>query len=91
MPRIALTIEQKKACKIIGLAEWISGRMRMLGLRQSDLAKALNITQAAVSKKLRASTYKENKNADPFSYGELLILFDLLGATPEERLRLMTI
>lgn len=91
MPRIALTIEQKRRSKIVGLAEWINGRMRMLGLRQSDLAKALNITQAAVSNKLRASTYKDNKNADPFSYGELLILFDLLGATPEERSRLMTI
>lgn len=91
MPRVALTIEQKRQYKIRDLAGWISGRMRILGLKQNDLAEALNITQSAVSKKLRASTYKDNKNADPFSYGDLLILFDMLEATAEERTKLLTL
>lgn len=90
MPRVALTVEQKKQYKIRDLAVWVSGRMRILGLTQQDLAKELDVTQAAVSKKLRASTYT-NRNADPISCGELIILFNLLEATPEEIVRLLTL
>lgn len=90
MPRVALSPEQKKRYKVKDLAGWIDGRMHMLGLRQEDLAKKLGITQTAFSTRLNPKTYK-NKAADPFKYGDLLILFEILEATPEEKRKLMSL
>lgn len=91
MPRVALSPEQRKRHKVKDLAEWIDGRMHSMGLKQKDIAKALNISQVAVSDRLNPKTYEENKRADPFKYGDLLIIFNLLEATQEERDRLMTL
>ncbi len=91
MPKVALSREQRKEYKIRDLAGWIDGRMHSLGLNQEDVAKALGITQAAVSARINPKTYKKNKRSDPFKYGDLLILFRLLEATPEEKERLMTL
>lgn len=91
MPRVALSAEQKKAYKVKDLAGWIDGRMHSKGLKQEDVAKALNITQQAFSNRLNPKTYEKNKRSDPFKYGELLIIFKLLEATPEEKEYLMTL
>lgn len=91
MPRVAIGQEQRKQYKVRDLAGWIDGRMHLMGLTQEDLAKALNITQAAFSARLNPKTYKKNKRADPFKYGDLLILFKVLDATPEEKERLLTL
>ncbi len=91
MPRVALSPEQKKIYKVKDLAGWIDGRMRSLKLSQKDVAESLGITQSALSTRLNPNTYKNNKRADPFKYGELLILFRLLQATPEEKDRLLTL
>ena len=91
MPRVALSPEQRKRHKIKDLITWINGRMHSMGLKQKDLAKALNISQVAVSDRLNPKTYEENKRADPFKYGDLLIIFKLLEATPEEKERLLTL
>ena len=61
------------------------------GLAQADIAKALNISQEAVSIRLNPKTYERNIRADPFRYGDLLIIFKLLEATPEEKERLLTL
>ena len=65
--------------------------MRSKGLAQADIAKALNISQEAVSIRLNPKTYERNIRADPFRYGDLLIIFKLLEATPEEKERLLTL
>lgn len=91
MPRVALSPEQRKKHKVKDLAGWIDGRMHNKGLTQDDIAKALNISQAAVSDRLNPKTYEENKRADPFKYGDLLILCKILEATPEEKERLLTL
>ena len=91
MPRVALSLEQKKQNKIKYLTEWIDGRMHSMGLRQEDVAKALNITQPALCARLSPKTYKKNKNADPFKFGDLLILCSILEATQEEKERLLTL
>ena len=91
MSRAALSPEQKKRYKIKDLAGWIDGRMHSLGLKQEDMAKALNITQAAFSTRINPKTYEKNKRADPFKYGDLLIIFNLLEATQEEKKRLLTL
>ena len=69
----------------------LNGRMRSKGLAQADIAKALNISQEAVSIRLNPKTYERNIRADPFRYGDLLIIFKLLEATPEEKERLLTL
>ena len=91
MPRVALSLEQKRRNKIKYLTEWIDGRMHSMELTQEDVAKELNITQEAFSMRLNPKTYKKNKNADPFKFGDLLILCIILEATPEEKERLLTL
>ena len=89
MPRVALSMEQKKRNKVKDLTAWIDGRMHSMGLKQKDIAKALNISQEAFSIRLNPKTYEKNKRADPFKYGDLLVLFKFLDATDEEILRLL--
>lgn len=91
MPRVAIGQEQKRQYKVQDLAVWIDGKMHSKGLNQEDMAKALNITQAAFSARMNPKTYKNNKRSDPFKYGDLLIIFNILGATTEEKERLMTL
>ena len=91
MPRVAVCPEQRKRTKIKALIEWIDGRMHNKGLTQEDVAKELNITQEALSTRLNPKTYEKNKRSDPFKFGDLLILFNILEATPEEKDRLTTL
>ncbi len=91
MSRTALGQEQKRRNKIKYLTEWIDGRMHRMRLTQEDVARELNITQEALSTRLNPKTYEKNKRADPFKYGDLLILFKILEATPEEKERLLTL
>lgn len=89
MPRVAIGQEQKREYKIRDLAGWIYGRMHSKGLRQENVAKILNISQQALSNRINPKTYKNNRNADPFSYGDLLTLFKLLELSDDEILKLM--
>ena len=91
MPRVALTSEQRKRYKVKDLTGWIVGKMHSKGLNQEDMAKALNITQEALSTRLNPKTYEKNERADPFKYGDLLIVFKVLEATQEEKERLLTL
>lgn len=91
MPRVALSLEQKKRNKVKDLTAWIDGRMHGKGLKQEELAKELNISQVALSNRLNPKTYEKNKRADPFKYGDLLIIFKVLEATLEEKERLLTL
>ena len=91
MPRVAFCTKQRKRNKIKALIEWIDGRMHSKELKQEYVAKQLNISQPAFSIRMNPKTYEKNKDADPFSFGDLLILFDILEATPEEKTRLMTL
>ncbi|MDE5589048.1 MAG: hypothetical protein K2J60_07880 [Acetatifactor sp.] len=89
MPKVALSPEQKKIHKVKDLTGWIVEKMHSKGLNQENVAKALNITQQALSARLNPKTYAKNKRADPFKYAELLIIFKLLEATDEEILWIM--
>lgn len=91
MPRVALSPEQKRVLKIKDLVVWIDGKMHEKRLNQEDMAKALNITRQAFSSRLNPKTYEKNKRADPFKYGDLLIIFNILDATDEEILWLMRV
>ena len=88
MPRVAIN---KKQYKVKDLAGWIEGRMHSKGLKQKDVARELGISQGSLSLRLNPKTYEKNKRADPFKYGDLLILFKLLEVTQEEKEQLLTL
>ncbi len=92
MPRVKpLTLEQKRDRKIRGLTEWIDGRMHSRRLTQTDMAGALGISQQAFSNRMNPEKYKNGEIKDPFSYGDLLVIFKTLEATQEEKEQLMTL
>lgn len=84
MPRVAI---KKKDYKIRDLKAWIYGQMHTQGLKQEDIAQKLGITQQALSNRLKPGG--RSRESDPFSYGDLLTLFELFGATDEDKLNLM--
>ncbi|MDE6567941.1 MAG: helix-turn-helix domain-containing protein [Lachnospiraceae bacterium] len=88
MPRVTIN---KKQYKIKDLAGWIEGKMHSRGLKQEDVARELGISQSSLSVRLNPKTYEKNRRADPFSYGDLLVLFDILDVTKEEREWLLTL
>lgn len=79
MPRVAI---KKKDYMIRDLPGWISGRMFVKKLKQTDIAPKLNITQPRLSQML-------HEEKDSFTYGDLLTIFKELDATDEEIIRLM--
>lgn len=92
MPRIALSIEQKKAYKVKDLKGWVRHQMKLSGKKQKDIAEALGISQPQISKMLKVSVKKgERATADPFTYGDLLTLCDLFEVSDTEKQRLLTL
>ena len=89
MSRVALTTEQKKKHKIIDLTGWVISQMHIHGLNQNEVAKELGISQPYLSIILNPEEYKKKRIKDPFSYGDLLILFKLFDTPLEEMGRLM--
>lgn len=77
MPRVAMLWKDYRQKDLV---EWIVGRLHSMGLHQKDMAPWLNITPAAVGVKIRKCQ---------FSFKEMLIIFDELGATDEEILKIM--
>ena len=82
MPRVDI---KKKDYMVEDLAGWIAGRMHSKGFTQEYVAKELGISQVALSSRLNPKKYKSGIIKDPFSYGNLLILFKLLDVTDEEK------
>lgn len=91
MPRVAI---KKKDYKVLGLKGWVEGQMKIHGLNQTDIGKALGLSQPQVSYMLRIPK-KENDRTlnkmDIFTYGDLLTLFKLFETPDEEIIRLLTL
>lgn len=83
MPRVTI---KKKDYKLKDFKGWVDKQRRIHGLKQIDVAKALGISQQGLSARLKV---EDGKMPDPFSYGDLLTLFDLFETTDEEKLYLM--
>ena len=66
MPKAYIT-EQEKLNK--DLSAWLIGNMRVRGLRQADVARALGISQQALSSKLKRAAFR---------FDDLVCLFGLL-------------
>ena len=89
MPRVDI---KKKEYKLKDFKGWVRAQMHINHKTQKDIGDALGVTQANISYMLKIPDQKkkgENINPDPFSYGQLLVLFQLFDTPDEERLRLL--
>lgn len=91
MPRIALSIEQKKAYKVKDFKGWVCHQMKLSGKKQKDIAEALDLSQSQISKMLKVAKKGERVTEDPFSYGDLLTLCNLFEVSDVEKQRLLTL
>lgn len=72
MPKVYLN-EQDKICD--RLASWIYGQMKLQGITQKELAKEMDITQPALSYKLRTRQ---------FSYKDFLVFIKVFQPEASE-------
>lgn len=91
MPRVALSLEQKKAYKVKDFKGWVCHQMKLSGKNQTEVAKALGISQPRLSGMLKIPQKGERVTADPFTYGDLLTLCELFSVSDEEKIRLLTL
>lgn len=91
MPRVTLSLEQKKAYKVKDLKGWVCHQMKLSGKTQTEVAKALGLSQPRISSMLKIPKKGERVIADPFSYGDLLTLCDLFNVSGEEKEKLLTL
>lgn len=62
---------------------WLKGKLAENDLSQTELAEALGISKQALSHRLR--------NRVPFDYVQMLIIFQFLDASTEDKNKLMTL
>lgn len=91
MPRVALSLEQKKAYKVKDFKGWVCHQMKLSGKNQTEVAKALGISQPRLSGMLKIPKKGERVTDDPFTYGDLLTLCELFSVSDEEKIRLLTL
>lgn len=95
MPRVALSVEQKKGYKLKDFKGWVIKQMKLNGKRQADVAEVLGVSAARVSQMLKIPDPKKDRGKkveeDPFSYGQVLLLCDFFGVGSEEKERLLTL
>lgn len=77
MPRVLIN---KPKYMVSDFTAWVIGRMKIIGVTQTDLANEFKVTQPAISQKI--------KNAS-FDYKELIKLFQILQADETDITRLM--
>ena len=92
MPRVALSIDQKKDYKLKDFKGWVVKQMKLNGKTQAEVGEVLGITQGMVSQMLKITKKKEERvNPDPFSYGQVLALCDFFGVDEKEKIQLLTL
>lgn len=89
MSSVALTTEQRIENRVKRLPGWIVSQMHSLEMKQDEVAKKLGITQSSLSTRLNPKEYKKKRTKDPFSYGDMIVLFELFDTPIEEMERLM--
>ena len=95
MPRVALSVEQKKGYKLKDFKGWVQMQMKLHNKRQADIAEVLGLSAGRVSQMLKIPDPKKDRGKkveeDPFSYGQVLLLCDFFGADKDEKERLLTL
>lgn len=77
MPRVAI---KRKDYKVNDLSAYIASKMFQEKLRQEDIANVLGISQSAFSKRMQSGSFR---------YEDMLIIFQKIGASDEDILRIM--
>lgn len=94
MESLSLSDRQKKARKLKKLKSWLYGEMKSAGISQAELGEILGLSQTRISQMLMMESKSKRKikiEEDPFSYGDLLILFKLFNTDNEEKESLLTL
>lgn len=92
MPRVALTVAQRRDYKLRDFKGWVTKQMKLNGKRQADVAAVLGISTSRVSQMLKIPKGKGDRtDPDPFSYGQVLVLCEFFGVDGEERQQLLTL
>ena len=95
MPRVALSMEQRKEYKLKDFKGWVTKQMKLNGKTQAEVGKALGISGGRVSQMLKIPDPKKDNGKriekDPFSYGQVLILCDFFKVSEDEKQRLLTL
>lgn len=89
MPRVALSFEQRKAHKLKDIKGEIVKQMKLSRKTQKDIGDALGLSQSMVSKMLK--TEGKNINPDPFTCGDLIVMFKLFEMKDEEIVRMFRV
>ena len=79
MPRIFMN---RKKYKLNDFSKYISGSMRAKGITQKQMADALEVSQQMFSYKLHHLI---------FTYADLLTMFEVLGTSDADKLKLLTL
>lgn len=94
MPRVALSMEQKRDYKLKDFKLWVIMQMHEHGKTQKDVGKAIGVAQSTVSKMLQIPKKGETDRGikpDPFTYGQVLMLCEFFGADEKTKNRLLTL
>lgn len=78
MPRVTPLIQEDRLKQT--LTEFIVGRMKILHIKQKDLADEFDVNRPAISKRISNCTW---------TYYDLVKLFRILNATNEDIINLM--
>lgn len=87
MPRVALTMEQKVDYKLLDFKYWVMDKMNRSGMTQTDIGKALGLSQPQVCQKLKVPDKKKRNKVklDTFSYKQALFFVIYLRLQTKKR------
>ena len=94
MPRVALSMEQKRDYKLKDFKLWVIMQMHEHGKTQKGVGKTIGVAQSTVSKMLQIPKKGETDRGikpDPFTYGQVLMLCEFFGADEKTKNRLLTL
>lgn len=80
MPKVGKDLELTQ--KNIAFCKWLRGKVKSENLKFQDLAKNLGVSRQALNYHM-----KEHR---PFSYTQLVLIFEFTKADPEEIQKLLT-
>ena len=90
MPRVALGRDQRIAYKILDFKLWVREQMARNDMTQEDIGKVLGVSQGHVSQMLKIKKKQADRiKPDPFTLGQVLILFEMFGADEDVRKKLL--
>lgn len=91
MPRVALSVEQKKKHKVKDFKGWVQMQMKLNCKTQADVGRVLGLSQPRISEMLAIPVKGKKVEEDPFSYGQVLLLCDFFEVDGDEKERLLTL